>query len=160
MNSTLENIRDLYQLNTGLFLKELEDIKEDDLFFRPFDKGNSLHWVAGHMVTSRFSVANLIGVKDTCPWGKMFAGGAEVKEKSFYPPIEELKTAWQGISKELIERLDIVTDEDLAGDPPFEIPGMECTKAATLVFLSFHEGYHLGQLSYIRRLRDYERLFG
>ena|SRR3972149_3509737 len=160
MNSSFETVRDLYNLNTGLFLKALENVKDSDLFFRPFDKANSLHWVAGHLVTSRYTSANILGIDDACPWGKMFDFGAEVKEQSVYPAVEELKTAWQDVSAKMIDRFNVVTDEDLAGDPPFEIPGMESTKAAAVAFLIFHEAYHVGQLAYIRRLRGYDRLVG
>jgi uncharacterized damage-inducible protein DinB len=160
MNSPVELIRDLYGVNTSLFMSTLEDVKETDIFIRPQDKANSLHWVAGHMTTSRYIAANILGIDDGPPWGKMFDRGAEVKDKSVYPSIAEIKTAWQDISGKIMERFDVVTDEDLAGDPPFEVPGMECTKAATLAFLHFHESYHLGQLNYTRRLCDYDRLFG
>ena len=160
MEPTISALAKLYELNTGLFQKALSVFEPDQIFLRPEEKANSAHWVAGHMVTSRFTVANSIGMTETAPWGDIFEFGSEIKDESEYPPLEEIKKAWDEVSAKLTKHFSKVTEETLQGPPPFEPPGMEKNVRGILSFMYMHETYHLGQLGYLARLHGHGRLFG
>jgi len=133
---------------------------EADLYDRPMDKANSLHWVAGHLAASRYTVAKMLGVEAEFPKAQLFDYGAEPQDPSAYPTIEEIVTGWNNISEKLKDQFEKVGDDVLVGKPPFEVPGVEKTVAGMVAFLQLHESYHVGQMAYINRLHGGERLVG
>ena len=160
MNLQLKPIADLYNVNTNLFLKALDMADEKDLFDRPLGKANSLHWVAGHLTASRFTVANMLGLKAEFPKAALFNFGVEPQDPSDYPTIEEIVLAWNDISEKIEDQFKKVSDDVLAGKPPFEVPGVEKTVAGMITFLQLHESYHVGQMAYINRLHGGDKLVG
>lgn len=160
MNQQLKPIVDLYNINTNLFLKALDMAEEKDIFDRPLDKANSLHWVAGHLTASRFTVAKMLGLEIEFPKAELFDNGAEPQDPSVYPTIKEIVLGWSDISEKLEILFERANDDILAGKPPFEVPGVEKTVAGMVAFLQLHESYHVGQMAYINRLHGGERLVG
>jgi len=124
------------------------------------EHGNSFLFVAGHITAYRHSVAALLGVKEEWPHQALFARGAEVKDPSAYPSLDEIKTAFDSISAKINKRFLEVTEADLSGPAPFKMPGLEETAGGIVAFLAMHEAYHVGQLAYILRLHGGERLVG
>ncbi len=153
-------IVDLYGVSERLALKALGEMKPEDLYERPIDKANSFHWVFGHIASSRYGLARALGLKESVVWGELYDYGSDVYDVSKYPTIEEIHTAFIDITKKLKARFETLTDEDLAVEPPFTIPGIEKNAAGTLSFLSLHESYHVGQLAYILRLHGRDKLTG
>ncbi len=160
MNAQLKAIADLYSVNTNLFLKALDMADEKNLHDRPLGKANSLLWVAGHLTASRFTVANMLGLKEEFPKAELFNYGAEPKDPSEYPSIEDIVLGWNDIAEKLMAQFEKVSDDVLAGKPPFEVPGVEKTVAGMVAFLQLHESYHVGQLAYINRLHGGDKLVG
>jgi hypothetical protein len=160
MNPQLKPIVDLYNVNTNLYLKALDMAEEKDLFDRPMGKANSLLWVAGHLAASRFTVANMLGLKVEFPKAELFNYGSEPTDSSAYPTIEEIVLAWNDISEKLMDQFEKVSDDVLAGKPPYDVPGVEKTVAGMVAFMQLHESYHVGQLAYINRLHGGDKLVG
>ncbi len=160
MNPQLKPIVDLYNVNTNLFLKALDMAEEKDLFDRPLGKANSLHWVAGHLTATRFTIAKMLGLEVEFPKAQLFDYGAEPQEPSTYPTIDEIVLGWNDISEKLKDQFEKVGDDVLAGKPPFEVPGVDKTVGGMVAFLQLHESYHVGQLAYINRLHGGEKLVG
>jgi len=160
MNPRIKLPVELFSVSDPLVLKAVEQVKESDLFVRPMDKGNSFHWVFGHITATRYGLAQALGVKASVAWEKLFDYGVEVVDQKEYPSLGEIKTAFLDVSGKLKERFETVTDKDLEGEPPFPIPGLEKSLAGYLTFLSYHEGYHVGQLAYLLRLHGGDKLIG
>lgn len=160
MHPKMIHIAGLYQVTERLFDKALKSVKPDDLHTRPQDRANSFLFIAGHITASRYSVAALLGVKEVWPPMNKFEMGAQVKDPSVYPPLAEIKAAFDSITEKITARLEVVTEEELSKPAPFKIPGMEETAGGIVAFLSMHEAYHIGQLAYILRLHGGERLVG
>lgn len=160
MHQTMAAVTDQYKLNTMLFDKVLDGFQDSEQFTRPIDKANSVNWVAGHLASSRFSVANMLGVEDQCPWGKLYEGGKETQDPSEYPSIGEIKAAFKDISAKLEAKLAAASEDELAKEPPWKAPGMEPSVRGSVAFMSFHESYHLGQLGYLRKFHGLEGAFG
>jgi len=160
MHQTMTAVADQYKLNTMLFDKVLDGFQDSEQFTRPNDKGNSVNWVAGHLTSARFSVANMLGVEDQCPWGKLYEGGNGLMEQSKYPSLTEIKSAFKDISAKLEAKLAGASEDVLTKEPPWKAPGMEPSVRGSVAFMSFHESYHLGQLGYLRKFHDLEGAFG
>jgi len=151
---------DSFKINTASFEQALENVQESDPFLRPMDKGNSVNFVVGHMVSSRFLVAQVIGVTEESPFGDLYRRGVEVKDASEYPSIDEIKQAWQKITPLLMKRLEDITEEELSAKPPFDVPFIENSVRGAVSFLAWHESTHLGQMAYLGRLLGDQQLFG
>jgi hypothetical protein len=160
MNPNIKPIAELYKINSELFRKALKMASSSDLHKRPNDKGNSFHWVVGHLTVYRCFAAQLLGIKDEFPGASLFKYGAEPADPTVYPRLEEIEIEWENITTKMLTRLVEVPDEVLAEETSLEIPGVEKTVGALVCFLQLHESYHIGQLAYINRLYGGERLMG
>ncbi|RKX26101.1 MAG: hypothetical protein DRP45_04415 [Candidatus Zixiibacteriota bacterium] len=160
MNATISAAVDSYRINTASFEQALDNIPADDTFHRPMDKGNTVNFVAGHMVASRYLVANVVGLKDEFAFGNLYDRGAKVTDNSAYPSLDEIKKAWNDITPKLMKRLEEATTEELSAKPPFEVPYVENTVGGIVSFLAWHESTHIGQLAYLGRLYGDTQLFG
>ena len=161
MNPIIKPIVDLYKINTELFRKALKMADSADLHKRPYDKGNSFHWVVGHLTAYRFVVAQLLGIKAEFPSASLFKFGAEPTDPTAYPRLEQIENEWKNITTKMLDRLVKVSDDELAEEmTSYDIPGVEKTVGALVCFMQLHESYHIGQLAYINRLHGSERLLG
>jgi hypothetical protein len=149
-----------FGVNNFLFEGTFKDIGDDELLTRLIDKGNSIQFIAGHVTASRFVLANTIGIEDKCPWGKTFARGAEVKDASEYPSIDEIRLTWQSITHKLMARLEELTEDDISKKVTAKYPVSDDTILGAILFLSLHESYHMGQFSYARKLLGKDGLVG
>jgi uncharacterized damage-inducible protein DinB len=138
----------------------LKNFEDDRQFDRPLDKANSVNWVAGHIASARYGVADSLGIKAKCPWGNLYDRGAEVADKAKYPSLQEIKTVWKDISAKIVKGLQEATEEQLSKEPEWQGPGMENSVRGVITFLSFHESYHMGQLGYLRKIHDLDGAFG
>ena len=161
MQQKITPLGDLYRVNDTLFAKAFDGIKDEDMAARPMEAGNSLHYLAGHVVGARYYLAQLLGVEEEFPFGTVFnAKQVTPRDPSEYPPISKIQEAWKHISEKLYARMEEMTEEELAAESPLDLPVQDNTLTSAIAFLSFHEGYHVGQLSYIRRLYGYDGLTG
>jgi len=161
MHQKITPLADLYRLNDMLFAKAFDGVKDEDVAARPMEAGNSLHYIAGHITGARYQLARLLGVGEEFPFGTLFnAKQVTPRDPSEYPPISKIQEAWKHISDKLYARMEAMTEEDLAAKSPLDLPVNDNTLASAIAFLSLHESYHVGQLSYIRRLYGYDGLAG
>ncbi len=105
MNPRIKLVTELYEISERLALKALGAAKPEDLYARPLDKANSFHWVFGHITASRYGLAKCLGMNENVAWEKLYEYGAELHDRSAYPTIDELKTAFADITKKLKARI-------------------------------------------------------
>jgi len=127
---------------------------------RPGADANSMQWILGHIIASRYSILQLMGSDSNQPYGPLFSKNAEPKEPGEYPSVEELKESWNQAAKELNDRLEELTEGELEKPIERKFPGVDSTVMGGITFLHFHESYHIGQLAYIRRLHHQTQLVG
>jgi uncharacterized damage-inducible protein DinB len=126
----------------------LEDISHEESMRAPAGGGNSLNWVLGHLVATRLIVASLARGE---PMGddEIHSVYNGQEWASFDParayPLERLVALLDQSQESLRAILPGLTDERLAQ------PALLGTVGETLAFLTFHEGYHSGQLGVLRR---------
>lgn len=157
----------VYSLNQARKMTEslIERLESpSDWLAQPCDKANHPLWVIGHLaLADNMFAASMSGGEKSFPkgWSELFWFGSEVhSEASKYPPAEEVLKYFREQRERLLEVLDGLSDEFLAGPTPddgmFEdAPNM----AQMLIFASFHEGIHFGQFTVAHRSLGHSPLF-
>jgi hypothetical protein len=141
----------IIKFDTGLFEKALAGLDRAALLRRAVEGANPMIWIAGHLANSRFSMATLLGEPRRSPLASVFAMGATVPEDAALPNAEELLAAWREISPVVTERLSDATEEQLAAPSPRRLPDGIDSVFGAITFLTYHEGYHIGQMALIRK---------
>jgi len=161
MNPRVAPFADLYKLDTTMVKKALEDVKEADLHKRVNNSGTSLHWIFGHIVASRDYIAKMIDADIDWKHNELFGGsGQPVKEPSAYPPIEEIKKAFDSVTEKLMNRLGNLEDKDIEKKLKDKWPHGDDTHLGAISFMAWHEGWHIGQMSVLRKHLGYKGLAG
>jgi DinB superfamily len=160
MDVALATVLPLFRANDQLFHRALEGVKDEDLLRRPLDCSNPLIWVAGHAMTSRAALTRIAGEEVKNQWSEIFARGAMVDTSISYPDVSQIVAVWDDATPKLMSRLETLDDDELAKPTPFPIPTGDKTKRGAIVFLNYHETYHIGQMAYLRKWLGYSQLVG
>jgi hypothetical protein len=160
MDSVIAAVVPLFRASDQLFHRALEGIKREDLLRRPHDDSNPLIWIAGHAMTSRATLTKMIGELVENQWSDIFARGSKVDSATTYPEISEIVLLWDRVTEKLMARLELLGDEELAKPTSFPVPTGDKTKRGAIVFLNYHETYHIGQMAYLRKWLGYSQLVG
>jgi hypothetical protein len=65
--------------------------------------------------------------------------------------LADIRREWDTAGKALRVRLRDMNDSELCADLQVKIPSTDGTLRGAIVFALFHEGYHVGQMGYVRR---------
>jgi DinB superfamily len=160
MDPAIATIAPLFRASHQLFHRALDGVSREDLLRRPHDGSNPLIWVAGHAMTSRSSLTRIVGERVDNQWSDIFARGATVDSNVPYPEVGEIIALWDTVTEKLMARLAELHDDDLSQPSPFPVPTGDKTKRGAIVFLNYHETYHIGQMAYLRKWLGYSQLVG
>lgn len=160
MHSSIASVANLYVIHNDLLQRTIEGITDENEFTRPVGKGNSVNWIVGHIVNTRFFVNQLMGADARCEWEELYNGGVPIQDSSVYPSLTQLLSAWEKVSADLITSIGELSEEDLTAENTIGVPSKENNLRGVLTFFATHESVHIGQLAYIRRLLDLEQAFG
>jgi DinB superfamily len=160
MDQAIAAVSPLFHANDQLFHRALEGVKPQDLWRRPEDSSNPLIWIAGHLMTSRVSLTRLAGERIENPWSKIFTRGVTFDANVTYPEISDIVSLWDLTTHSLMKRLEELDDATLSEQASFPVPTGDKTKRGAIVFLNFHETYHIGQMAYLRKWLGYSQLVG
>ncbi|HJX89557.1 MAG TPA: DinB family protein [Pyrinomonadaceae bacterium] len=160
MDAAIATIVPLFRASDSLFHRALDGVKTEDLLRRPHDGSNPLIWVAGHAMTSRASLTRMTGEKIENPWSDTFARGVTVDAKVSYPEVADIISVWDAVTQKLMARLEVLDDDELLKPSPFPVPTGDKTRRGAIVFLNYHETYHIGQMAYLRKWLGYSQLVG
>lgn len=159
MQDSIRPVAQLYGVNTALFGRALDGLDREALLRRPDEGTNPLLWIAGHLTSVRYSVYGLLGAPIENPWGKTFFRGS-VLDVDALPDIGGIRAAWEALGPQLLQRLDEATPEQLAAPAPKKFAIEDTSIRGAITFLSWHEGYHMGQMSLLRRWLGHSGLVG
>jgi hypothetical protein len=147
--SPVESLKTLFGITGWVVIETTGDFVDQDGLFQPKPHGNCASWILGHILHSRMAVLRGFGQKPE--WdetdGAQYARGAlgiDDAEKAI--PFTELLAIFNRTQEAIIAALDSIGDTNLAK------MGKDKTRFDELLFMHFHESYHVGQLSIIRRL--------
>lgn len=160
METSFSNIKGMFRTNTDIINKAIEDVKPEDWFRQPGDDSNHLLWLLGHVVVHRGLVLKTVGAEWSTPWASLFTRGSERVDAAQYPSIEEMRDAWNQVSALLKATLNEAPAEVL-GEPAAEgSPSFDKKLSGSVAFLAFHDAYHTGQISFLRKWLGYGQTIG
>ena len=151
MDQAIAHVLGLMDVVDNLYAKALHGLDPAELTRAPSRTANPMMWMAGHLAQSRVRLARLLGVEQEVPWPTMFTRGDPPPGSAEYPALAEIQDAWAAAGKALRTRLGAMSDAELQGDLQVKIPSTDGTLRGAIVFALFHEGYHVGQMGYVRR---------
>ena len=160
MDTGLSTIASIFKKNTQLFEKATEGIPPERWLAKPSDDSNHLLWIAGHVVVHRAIVPKLLGREWSAPWEKLFARGSKLVAPEQYPAAGEIQRAWVEVSQMLSESLASAPADVLVQPTKKPMPSLDGSISGSIGFLSLHETYHLGQMSYLRKWLGYGQVVG
>ncbi|HAS47201.1 MAG TPA: hypothetical protein DCS93_42355 [Microscillaceae bacterium] len=140
-----------YKLHAHLFNNVLVDITDEDAHQRMSDTTNSFAWIAGHILWTQYSLANLLGITSENPYQEQFASGKKFDAQADYGSLEKMKADWNVLVPKITESMEQMSIEKLNAPSPFPIPYEEQTIRGLLGFQMHHLGYEIGQLGLYRR---------
>ena len=160
MSNDISIIASTFKSNTQLFEKSTQGIPAEKWLARPSDHSNHLLWIAGHVVVHRALIPKLLGREWSAPWAKVFARGAKLAAPEQLPAVEEILRAWVEVSEMLTASLTSAAADVVAQPVKTQLPSFDGTIGGSIAFLSFHETYHMGQMSYLRKWLGYGQVVG
>lgn len=149
-----------FQFNSGIYKKATDGIAPEKWLVRPSDHSNSLLWVAGHLVWERSGILKMLGQEWSRPWCQRFARGLPYGNTEQYPKPADLLQAFDEVSAKLIAAIKDASPTLLSKPAPEGLPSPDGQLRGGLQFYTIHEGYHLGQLGYLRKYLGYSPTLG
>jgi uncharacterized damage-inducible protein DinB len=114
------------------------------------DDGASIAWVIGHLLHYRYDLMKVLGASQDSPFKEKFTGNAT--DGADYPTIGELMESWSEVSQQTLAVVKAATDAQIEATLPSDGgPHAERRVLDTLVFFTWHEAYHMGQLGTLRK---------
>lgn len=151
---TIQELLDGYDHNLEILKRQTAGLtQEDSLLQLPF-RANCLNWVVGHILTNRVNALKLLGAENILP-------GVDLS--SYYKETEPITGPGKGVLvlSELLSHLETTQKRlgsVLAEETPESLQRQvsysgrpERTLAAWLLFLFYHDSYHLGQTEILRQ---------
>ena len=136
---------------------------EDDWFYQIGPKSNHAIWICGHLgLADNMFLSRFFEDRATKPdgWDELFWYGSALKERSAYPPLDEVRSYFKDRHEALVGAIDEITDEQLAAPAPSPEERSPIAGAPNfghlLLFSSRHESVHFGQLTMIHRALGYD----
>ena len=160
MYSDLKHVRGMFKFNTDIVNKALDGVGAEDWFRKPSDESNHLMWVMGHLVVHRGETLKALGLGWNVAWAPLFKRGSERVADDEYPSVEEMRNAWQDVSSRLSAALKGTPEDVLTQEAPKGPPSFDGKLAGTVAFFAFHDAYHTGQVSFLRKWLGYGQTIG
>ncbi|MFL6261624.1 MAG: DinB family protein [Thermoanaerobaculia bacterium] len=145
-----QSLAKIFEFSHMTLTRNLEGITHEESLRAPDGGGNSLNWVLGHLLYHRNVVMKLLDrppVWDPEKAARYARGSAPLGPDDDPQPLESIRAELDRSQAPLVEALGALTGEQLAA--PLE-NGKPLAERLTL--LGFHEGYHGGQISLLRRV--------
>ena len=156
--TTHESARAVLEFARRATLKMVQDIPADKLCTRPIDKTNHALWVLGHLAVTDNWFASTLGKRESVideSWGPLFGMKSEPSDDAaIYPPFDEIKDGLERARASLLSAFESMDEQQLLAELPEELKGFAPNVGGVALSLAWHEGFHAGQLSAVRRSLD------
>jgi len=153
------------QFSRGATAMLLKDIPADKRCAQPGPCVNHVTWIIGHLAcTDDFFLKDFAGAPAHAlpeDWHKLFGYGSKpTSDAKAYPPFEKVSKAYDERRAAFVKWYEALTAEQLEKPCPAEWQKYAPTLADVAGFAAYHEGYHGGQLSALRRAFGLAPAFG
>ena len=159
MDPVVQPLADQFRVVTNTYLKALDGIDRDALLTRPGAQSNPAIWIAGHLVQSRARLINVLGGSRELPWPDLFRTGSVIVDPAAYPDADAIVAMWRELTDDLMRRLEGLGPDDLARESPPRVASPDGSLRGAISLFAFHEGYHVGQLGFLRKWLGHSPLF-
>jgi uncharacterized damage-inducible protein DinB len=116
---------------------------------------NHALWVLGHLACSDDFFATHLGDHKSVideKWPELFGMGSKpIDDPGAYPSLEEVLTAMERARQTMLETFQAMGEQKLQSPTPDDWQAFAPTYASVMGSAAFHEGFHAGQVSAIRR---------
>lgn len=150
MDALVRPIIALYAVSNGVLATGIGDLTDQEAKYRSRGgTGPSIAWTIGHLCHYKIKVLELLGH----PRENAFAARFEhtpASDGSEYPPLADLAASFASLNGDLCTALASSADR-LEAAMPGTGPHDEKRILDTVLFLSWHEAYHIGAIGAIRR---------
>ena len=137
----------LFNFNQRALKINLDGISDEESRLLP-PSGNSINWVVGHIVANRQGILELAG--ETAHWVEAdyaaYERGTNRLEPNQARPLAGILADLDRSQEALVRGLERMGAAEMA------VPKGNSTVGAHILFLQFHEAYHVGQTGLLRRL--------
>jgi len=150
----VQTLADFYERNVEIIRMQMEGLShEDSLIQLPF-RSNCLNWVIGHLVTNRCNILELLGAENIRPEIDLDHYEREsdpvLDNEDGVLPLVDLMIHLEETQERLTKALDRETPESLQRMTPYRTRP-EQQLSYWLLFLFFHDSYHVGQTEILRQ---------
>jgi hypothetical protein len=144
-NATLTH---LFSFNQRALKLNLDGVSHEESVRLPASGGNSINWVVGHIVANRQAVLELASQPRfwTEDQARPYVRGSQPLSPSDARPLAEILGDLDRSQDVLAQGFERLSPEALAAERG------KSTVEAQILFLHFHEAYHIGQTGILRRL--------
>jgi hypothetical protein len=160
METDFKNIAGMFKTNTDIVNRAIAGVEPDHWFKTPGDDSNHLTWVLGHLIVHRGQTLKTLGVDWDKTWSELFAPGSERLADAQYPSVEELRSAWQEVSGQLSAALKSPPEGVMTREAPKDSLSFDGKMSGIVAFYAFHDTYHVGQVSFLRKWLGYGQTIG
>jgi uncharacterized damage-inducible protein DinB len=141
----------LYQLNTDLLINCLDGLSDDEAQTRLEAGGNSIAFLASHLADSRHFLVSRLEHPLTNPLARYLADVRSIEEIRQWPSVDEIRSAWLGVSAHLQTVLSHLSEAQLSKANIHRFPVEDTSRLGMIAFMVQHDSYHLGQVAFLRR---------
>jgi uncharacterized damage-inducible protein DinB len=141
----------LYQLNTDLLINCLDGLSDREAQTRLEAGGNSITFLAAHLVDSRHFLVGRLERPLSNPLAQYLADVRSIDDITEWPSLDELRTEWLKISAHLQAVLSEFNADELDEPNVHRFPVEDTSRLGMIAFLVQHDSYHLGQVGFLRR---------
>jgi hypothetical protein len=131
----------------------LNGITDDKLTLQPSPTDNHALWVMGHLAATDAWIAstlNIPGVNVSEAVTKAYSSGAKPSAKG-NPPVVEVRKAFNESRGAVMGWLREASDSALAVDLKEKTGGFATDPIDAMLKISWHEGWHMGQVANVRK---------
>jgi hypothetical protein len=140
----------LYGLSNSILGTAIGDLSDDNAKARSRGgAGPSIAWTIGHLNHYKVQVLNLLGHSRENPYSATFEHAAAT-DGADYPPLADLAESFSTLNGELCTALASSAERLEAAMPGAGLHN-EKRIVDTVLFLAWHEAYHIGAIGAIRR---------
>ena len=157
MSNSIKHLINQFNLQTRLFNNVLAGISDADSMKQMNANTNHVAWLTGHTVSTRFMIANALGLKVKEPFPSLFENGKGMDKGAKYPSMKELTKDWNSVSEKIATALNTLTEDALQNKVPHPVPTGD-TLGDFISFINHHEAYTIGQLGIARRYHGLEAM--
>lgn len=147
----------LFTSTHRLLQRALEGLDEAQAAAKPAD-GNSILWIAAHVVATRWAFTRALGGAVDVPWAGQFMRGSDPAAVTDWPSLAQVRAAWDAVHPAFMARLEALTSEQVSA--PSKAFGLDDTVLGAVGLAAVHDAYHVGQLGIGRRRAGLDRLVG